>query len=514
MISRRTALGLLCAPAFGAGVKSWGWDQHGAKFELEDGSAEIQWISASSFRLLRRWPDSTLSSRLPFRQVEFTAADAGSHVLLTTKFITIRIHKSTFRIRVTAASDDHVLLEEVTAPRRSSDGTHLHFAAGPAEEFFGLGPRPDAAISARGMSVSTEYPLLVSSAGFGMYHGVPVRHEFDFRGAHRVTALRADRAEYCFYFGPSPKEILEEHKQVRPMRASGLYRYDVRKPGQLPREAVMLPRDDQPSWESLRNTVRAVIHAGMSGIQVPAFDLTPYEDAPAPLRTRAMQLAAVMPVVIASTAPAGLAAWRERLTPFFITYVQEAEDRGFPMLHPLPFQFPTDKEAPKQNDAFLLGDEVLVAPALTEATRRPVYLPMGLWTDLATNVEHRGRRVVEVDATGDAPPMLARNGSIVPFARPDGVMELHYFPNLGAEFFLFESELGESSQFHAGPAVDYLRLEIESKMSRNYEWVIHHRGPARKLEGQATARHDGERNNLHVAMEGPAGADRIVNILF
>jgi len=93
-------------------------------------------------------------------------------------------------------------------------------------------------------------------------------------------------------------------------------------------------------------------------------------------------------------------------------------------------------------------------------------------------------------------------------------MELHYFPNLGAEFFLFEAETGESSQFHAGPALDYLRLEIESKMSRQYEWIIHHRGSARKVEGEASVRHDARRNNLHVTMEGPAGADRIVNILF
>jgi hypothetical protein len=92
-------------------------------------------------------------------------------------------------------------------------------------------------------------------------------------------------------------------------------------------------------------------------------------------------------------------------------------------------------------------------------------------------------------------------------------MELHYFPNHGAEFFLFEPEAGDSSQLHAGPAADYLRLEIESRVGRVYEWVIHHRGPLRELLGKAEWRHDLGRNNLHVTMTAGAGEDRIVNLL-
>jgi alpha-glucosidase (family GH31 glycosyl hydrolase) len=227
-----------------------------------------------------------------------------------------------------------------------------------------------------------------------------------------------------------------------------------------------------------------------------------------------MQLAAVMPVVLSDgPVPATLGEWRAKLTPYFVTYVHEADDRGLPMLHPLPLQFPSDKESPRHSTEFMLGDELLVAPVVTPGPQRPVYLPMGLWTDLATNVEHRGRHVVELEASGDTPVMLAKNGSIVPLAQPDGVLELHYFPNLGAEFMLFEAAAGESSQFHAAPAGDYVRLEIESKVDRKYEWVIHHRGAPRKVEGPGVARHDAERNNLHVTMDGPANTDRIVNLL-
>ncbi len=53
-------------------------------------------------------------------------------------------------------------------------------------------------------------------------------------------------------------------------------------------------------------------------------------------------------------------------------------------------------------------------------------------------------------------------------------MALHYFPKLGAEFFLLESDLADYTQVHAAPAADIMRLEIESKTDRDYQWVVHH----------------------------------------
>ena len=53
-------------------------------------------------------------------------------------------------------------------------------------------------------------------------------------------------------------------------------------------------------------------------------------------------------------------------------------------------------------------------------------------------------------------------------------MELHYFPKLGGEFFLYEADLADYSQVHASPAGDLFRFEIESKKDRDYQWVIHH----------------------------------------
>ena len=73
-------------------------------------------------------------------------------------------------------------------------------------------------------------------------------------------------------------------------------------------------------------------------------------------------------------------------------------------------------------------------------------LPRGFWTDLGTNIEYRGNQIIEADAPPGRVPMFARNGSLFPLAAA-GKMELHYFPSLGGEFFLWEPEAGGNSAF-------------------------------------------------------------------
>ena len=108
-------------------------------------------------------------------------------------------------------------------------------------------------------------------------------------------------------------------------------------------------------------------------------------------------------------------------------------------------------------------------------------------------------------------------------------MELHYFPSLGGEFFLWEPEVERNSVFHAAPAGDDVRVEIETRLQRNYEWVLHHTsaakeiidnlGPYEKVRYNSEFRprtwwHDDERNDLNIFLRPEAGSDHIVNIMF
>lgn len=264
------------------------------------------------------------------------------------------------------------------------------------------------------------------------------------------------------------------------------------------------------------------MHAAISGANEPALRLTPYAGAPPELRERVRQAASLVPEV--APAPLGLSDFRGKLGSFLTAYAIEARDRGFPLWHPLPFEYPSDPECALHADEFLLGDEMLIAPIYQPGNRRPVYLPPGVWTSLETNAVSNGRQTITVETA--ALPVFARNGSIVPLDEKDE-MELHYFPTLAAEFFLLENEEQAWTQVHAAPAADVMRLEIEAKKLRTYQWVVHHvERPGgvsfeerRYREAPSLARlepggwfWDAARRNLHIRLRAEAGQDAIVNI--
>ncbi len=219
------------------------------------------------------------------------------------------------------------------------------------------------------------------------------------------------------------------------------------------------------------------------------------------------------------------------MTPFLLTYVQEIRDQGYPVLHPLAMQYPGDAEGLRLTSQFLVGDELLAAPIVTPGNRRRVYFPMGNWTDLRTNRVYPGRKWAEIESPREAMPLFLRNGSILPLesATPGGPLALHYTPRLAAEFFLYEPDTSEYSQAHASPALDRMRLEIYSKKTREYEWVVHHLPEVREvLQEESVLKpvddrgalapgrwfYDGERGNLHVVVAAAAGETRVTHIAF
>lgn len=76
-------------------------------------------------------------------------------------------------------------------------------------------------------------------------------------------------------------------------------------------------------------------------------------------------------------------------------------------------------------DAFLLGDSLLVAPVLERgAVRRTVQLPPGRWYDTVTGEVFEGPGQVTVDAPLSRIPVLARGGSVLPVREPGGGVAL------------------------------------------------------------------------------------------
>lgn len=84
--------------------------------------------------------------------------------------------------------------------------------------------------------------------------------------------------------------------------------------------------------------------------------------------------------------------WRMRLVPYLQVCFQEAEATGAPVMRPLFLADPADPRLRTIDDAFLLGPELLVVPALAPgAVRRELPLPAGSWRPVPIDALLSGR---------------------------------------------------------------------------------------------------------------------------
>jgi alpha-glucosidase len=157
---------------------------------------------------------------------------------------------------------------------------------------------------------------------------------------------------------------------------------------------------------------------------------------------------------------------RYRLMPYLYSVMATASRTGTPALAPALFHFPFDLSTSQQDDEFMLGPSLLVAPVLQEgATSRTVYLPAGSdWLDASTDMRHAGGLNVTVDAPLNTIPVFVRAGAVIPKApvmpyvdaSPLRNVFLHLYPGPSTTFTLYEDD-GVSLQ-HASGA--FLRTDI------------------------------------------------------
>ncbi len=91
----------------------------------------------------------------------------------------------------------------------------------------------------------------------------------------------------------------------------------------------------------------------------------------------------------------------------FVTLAAEWETTGAPILRHMMLNFPNDPETWDLSDQYMIGDSLLVAPVLTEGTRRTVYFPAGKWFDVWTGNDIRGPIELDLLAPIGSPPVYA-----------------------------------------------------------------------------------------------------------
>ncbi|MFC8277508.1 TIM-barrel domain-containing protein [Streptomyces sp. NPDC057271] len=261
------------------------------------------------------------------------------------------------------------------------------------------------------------------------------RHVLDGRGgdhreAHNVYGLTMARAGYEGLCRLRPEE--------RPFLFSrsgwaGMQRYGGTWSG-----------DVSSGWPGLRASLSLVLGLGLCGVPYSGPDVGGFDGSPSPeLFLRWFQLGAWMPLFRTHAAiDAGRREpWefgpevleharvalteRERMRPYFVTLSQLARFTGAPYIRPVWWGAPEDRALRDCEDAFLVGDALLVAPVLARgADRRAVRLPRGRWYDTATGQAYDGPGQVLLDAPLSRIPVLARAGAVIPVQGEDGGLEL------------------------------------------------------------------------------------------
>jgi alpha-glucosidase (family GH31 glycosyl hydrolase) len=109
-----------------------------------------------------------------------------------------------------------------------------------------------------------------------------------------------------------------------------------------------------------------------------------------------------MPWTVGGNAAAvytAMAKLHEAALPLIRARWAQAERTGVPIEEPLWMAYPDDARAGAQQEEFLLGHDVLVAPVVTQgATTNSVYFPAGCWTDQNTGRQYTGPATATVPA--------------------------------------------------------------------------------------------------------------------
>ncbi|MBD2093466.1 glycoside hydrolase family 31 protein [Microcoleus sp. FACHB-1515] len=207
--------------------------------------------------------------------------------------------------------------------------------------------------------------------------------------------------------------------------------------------------DIESSWQALQQTIPTVLNLSLSGMPYTGPDIGGFQGNPsAELYIRWFQMAAFLPFCRTHSAssvkhrtpwsfgePAlsivrDLLKFRERLIPYFYTLAWQTNQTGCPLVRPVFWDSPEDQELWEIEDAFLLGDALLVCPIVHRNMQtRQIRLPEGYWYHFWTDAIEAGANQIELHASLNQVPLLVKAGTILPMVENQQLI-LHLYPSV------------------------------------------------------------------------------------
>lgn len=234
--------------------------------------------------------------------------------------------------------------------------------------------------------------------------------------------------------------------------------------------------DNTSNWDHLRLSISMLLNLGLSGMYFTGPDIGGFFDIPSgELYVRWIQAASLFPFCRTHTAKGSPAQepWsfgdemeaicrkfielRYQLLPYlYSSYVKACKD-GIPFIRPTFLNEPCDPQTFGQDDVYVIGDEMLVAPVLEKgATSKTFYLPRGMWFNWWTRRITPGGRQITVDAPLDEMPIYVKAGSVIPtypvqqYVGEQSVEEVHLNAFAGVLETTFYEDAGEGMGYLDG----------------------------------------------------------------
>jgi len=270
------------------------------------------------------------------------------------------------------------------------------------------------------------------------------------------------------------------------------------------RHAWAWTADIDSTWESLRQTIPGILGLSLSGVPYSGPDIGGFSGDPsAELFLRWFQMAAFTPFfrTHSSLTSPRREPWcfgeqaieitreflrlRQRLMPYIYTLAWEANQSGQPLVRPLFWPSGDDPSLWDEEDSFMLGESLLVAPIMEAGAQgRNVRLPSGAWYDFWTDELLQGPAEIVRETGLERIPLLVRAGSLLP-THEDEILTLHLYPAEAGETV---AHLYSDSGDGYGPSrLDQFHI-VQSKQRLTVSW---------ETSGEFAFPHDGVVIHVH-----------------
>jgi len=271
--------------------------------------------------------------------------------------------------------------------------------------------------------------------------------------------------------------------------------------------------DVNRTWGGLKSQVEIALQMGMQGLAYMHSDLGGFAGANLDdeLYTRWLQYGVFQPIyrphaqeevpsepIFRASKTKALAKksieLRYQLLPYNYTLAFENNQKGLPLMRPLFFEEPLNKEALNNYKTYLWGNDFLVSPVVEAGLKmQEVSFPANNnWYNFYTDEKVNGGQTLKVNLVEESIPTFVRGGAFIPmistiqnttqyslnkfnlhFYFDENIKESegHLYNDDGETPRAFEKGMYEVITFESEFKSNILEIEIEQKLGENYQFV-------------------------------------------